>query len=129
MGQFLWYRANGDGSADVIADSPELSAKIDADPRNWFSTPEEAIRHGGVVATAFVVRSTRVYDAARWFETGEMVNCGEVRTLEITAEPGEDVLHVDGEMRKANRVHLERKALAAKAQVRRFAKLAADALS
>jgi hypothetical protein len=32
-------------------------------------------------------------------------------------------------MRKANRIHLERKALAAKAQVRRFAKLAADALS
>ena len=69
--EFHWYHVNGDGTADRFDDSPAICARIDAGERGWFGSPEGAIRHGGVIATAFEQTTEAVFDAAHWFETGE----------------------------------------------------------
>ena len=86
---FFWYHALGDGTAERHEDTKEVRAIIDArlDGDLWFSSPEGAILHGGVIATAFERKTETTYDAARWLKTGEMVATGEITTTKITAEP------------------------------------------
>jgi hypothetical protein len=83
-----WYHANGDGTADRFPDSHELCCEIDAHPHGWFTTPEGAIRHGGVVATAFEIVKEKLFDTRQWLATdGE--NPGEVwtrTTIKITEQ-------------------------------------------
>ena len=81
---FHWYHANGDGTADRYEDSPAICARIDAGEPGWFGSPEGAILHGGVVATAFKLTTEPVFDARHWFETGERKSAGERTTLKIT---------------------------------------------
>lgn len=83
---FHWYRVNADGTADRFEDSPEICARVDAGERGWFANPEGAIVYGGVIASAFKRTVEKTYDAVRWLETGDMVETGELVTLEITAD-------------------------------------------
>jgi hypothetical protein len=82
---FLWYRANGDGTADVLEDTPDVRAMVDADGRNVYGNPEGAILHGGVLACAFKRKVEATYDAMAWLTTGERIHVGELVTIEITA--------------------------------------------
>jgi hypothetical protein len=84
---FLWYHVTGDGTADVFEDTPEVRAIIDArlDGDLWFGSPEGAIIHGGVIASAFKRKVEATYDAMTWLKTGEHVPTGEIVTITITA--------------------------------------------
>ena len=82
---FLWYRSNGDGSADVFEDTPAICKVIDADGRGWFGSPEGAILHGGVLACAYKRKVEATYDALAWLTTGEMIPTGDLVTVEVTA--------------------------------------------
>lgn len=84
---FLWYHANGDGTATVYEDTPAVRALIDAGGRDWFGNPEGAIIHGGVLACAFTRRTEPTYDAGHWLRTNELVPMGEYAVTTITAEP------------------------------------------
>jgi len=64
-----WYHSNGDGTADRYEDSPEICARIDAGEPGWFGTPEGAILHGGVIATAFVIVTEKMFDTRQWLAT------------------------------------------------------------
>lgn len=87
MTGFKWYRPAGDGSADVFDDCPAICARIDKEHgANWYGTPEGAILHGGVVASAFTVKRECLYDAAAWLRDGSMVPAGERRKVTITAQ-------------------------------------------
>ena len=85
---FHWYHANGDGTADRYEDSPAICARIDAGERGWFGSPEGAIRHGGVIATAFKIKTEKYMNAALWLETNgrERVVVGEKTILTITEQ-------------------------------------------
>lgn len=86
-GQFYWWQVR-DGVAHAVADSPQVSAAIDAGTmRDVFATIEGAILHGGVIATAYKRKTERTYDALAWLETGAMIPAGTVTTTEITASP------------------------------------------
>jgi len=82
--EVYWYHANGDGTADRYPDSQELCRLIDRDGRNWFISPEGAIRHGGVIATAFELTLEPLFDAKRWFHTGKLDPAGKRVVLKIT---------------------------------------------
>ena len=81
-----WYHANGDGTADRFPDSHELCCEIDAHPHGWFTTPEGAIRHGGVIATAFELKTEKYMNAEVWLATNgrEQIVVGERTTFTIT---------------------------------------------
>jgi hypothetical protein len=66
---FHWYHANGDGTADRYEDSPAICARIDAGEPGWFGSPEGAILHGGVVATAFEIVKDKMFDTRQWLAT------------------------------------------------------------
>jgi len=74
----LWYRSNNDGTAHAHHDSPALRKQIDREGgRDWYMTPEGAIRHGHVRACAFIQRSEQLFDAMAWLHSGQMVPMGE----------------------------------------------------
>ncbi|HYA71777.1 MAG TPA: hypothetical protein VEF36_01335 [Roseiarcus sp.] len=85
---FKWYRIEPDGTASVHDDTALVRAQIDKGDGQWFGSPEGAILHGGVNAMAFVRKTQMTYDASAWLSTGAMIECGEVTTTTITAEPG-----------------------------------------
>lgn len=82
----LWYHSNGDGSAGVYPDSSAICARIDAGEHGWYGSLDGAIKHGGVCATAYTRKTERVYDAAHWLATGELLPSGTITTTTITAE-------------------------------------------
>ena len=84
--RLYWYHANGDGTADRYEDSPAICARIDAGELGWFTTPEGAIRHGGVIATAFELKTEKYINAAAWLATNgrEQIVLGEKVILTIT---------------------------------------------
>jgi hypothetical protein len=86
MADVYWYLAKGDGTADVYPDSKELHTRIDAliPGEQWFISPEGAIRHGGLIATAFEYSTEPLFDSKHWFETGERKYAGERSVLKIT---------------------------------------------
>ena len=81
-----WYHANGDGTADRHDDSPAICARIDAGEPGWFGSPEGAIRHGGVIATAFELKTEKYMNAEVWLATNgrEQIVVGEKVILTIT---------------------------------------------
>lgn len=83
---FHWYHAKGDGTADRFDDTPLARARVDSES-NWYGSPEGAIIHGAVIASAFTRKVESTYDAMAWLETGAMVPAGELVTIEITASP------------------------------------------
>jgi hypothetical protein len=82
---FLWYHSNGDGSASVHFDSPAIRARVDSES-DWYGSVEGAIKHGGVVATAFIKRTEPLYDAITWLKRNERLPVGVAEHTEITAE-------------------------------------------
>jgi hypothetical protein len=82
---FLWYHLNGDGSASVHPDTPEIRRLVNASPRDWYGNPEGTIIYGGVYATAFRRKTETVYDAVAWLENDERIPAGEKTTITITA--------------------------------------------
>ena len=88
MSDIYWYHVNGDGTADRYEDSPAICARIDGGEHGWFITPEGAIRHGGVIATAFELKTEKYMNAARWLETNgrEQIVVRERTTLTITEQ-------------------------------------------
>jgi hypothetical protein len=86
---FHWYKVCGDGTADRFEDTAEIRAIIDNRPgyEMWTMSPEGAIKHGGVIATAFIRKTEITYDAERWIRNREMVPTGEITTTKITQEP------------------------------------------
>jgi hypothetical protein len=84
--EFMWWRINEFGCAEAVADSKETRALVDANIGGpWYGNVEGTILHGGVHATAFERTTTRTYDAAEYFRTGELVPAGDVTTTKITA--------------------------------------------
>lgn len=83
---FIWWHVNGDGTATAFDDTPEVRARIDAFEPGWFGSIEGAIRHGGVIATAFHRQTEQTYDAVHWLNTGEMLPAGTITTTIITAQ-------------------------------------------
>jgi|SRR5215469_5800125 len=86
MTAFRWYRANGDGTADIFDDSPTICQLVDSSTGPvWFGSPEGAILYGGVIATAFKQTVEQTYDATAWLLRGEKIPAGEITMTEITA--------------------------------------------
>jgi hypothetical protein len=83
---FIWWHANGDGTATAWPDTREVRARVDAGEPGWYGTIEGAILHGGVIATAFERYTVQTFDAMHYFATGEHKPMGEVTTTKITAE-------------------------------------------
>lgn len=83
------YHVDPDGFCTQHMDSPALDRMIDREP-HWYGTPEGAILHGGVNAVAFERRTEALYDAARWMETGELVQVDTMDVITITAQPKGD---------------------------------------
>ena len=86
MSDFRWYHVNGDGTADVFKDSPEIAARVDNEP-HWYGSAEGPILHGGVLATAFRVKTECVYVSQAWLDTRKLIPAGMRRTVTITARP------------------------------------------
>lgn len=82
---FYWYHVNGDGTADAHPDTYAVRKRVDTEA-GWYGSPEGAILHGGVRATAFERKTEMTYDGALWLRTGAMVEAGFVTTTKITAE-------------------------------------------
>ena len=80
---FIWWHVC-DGVATAHPDTPEVRACVDAGGP-WYGSIEGAIKHGGVIATAFRRKTQRTFDARAWLETGAMVPAGWITTTEITA--------------------------------------------
>jgi hypothetical protein len=84
----IWYIVNEYGCAVPVPDTPAISAAIDSGAlRNVYGSIEGAIKHGGVLATAFKRKTNETYDAMRWLTTGELVPMGSVTITTVTAEP------------------------------------------
>jgi hypothetical protein len=84
---FLWYRSNGDGTAEILPDTAAVRARIDAGERGFYGNAEGAIIHGGVIATAYRRMTQQTYDAMAWLRDGAKVPAGVVSVTTITAEP------------------------------------------
>jgi hypothetical protein len=77
---FRWYVTRGDGTADCYeSDPPTLT--------DTYGTPEGAIIHGGVIATAFERKTEEVFDAMEAILHGRRVSRGFRTTTRITACP------------------------------------------
>jgi hypothetical protein len=84
-GEFIWWHVV-DGVAYAVPDSTDVSRAIDnGQLTNIYGTIEGAIKHGGVLATAFKRRTEATYDALAWLQTGAMVPAGQITTTTITA--------------------------------------------
>lgn len=77
---FRWYVPKGDGTADVYEDG-ELPEGV----TNFYGSPEGAIIHGGVVATAFARVTEEVFDAYEAVMHGRRLSAGFRTTTKITA--------------------------------------------
>jgi hypothetical protein len=86
MSDFIWWHANGDGTATAWPDTPLVRSCVDAGEPGWFGSIEGAILHGGVIATAFKRRTEQTYCAMHWLATGEHKPMGEITITTITAE-------------------------------------------
>ena len=84
---FKWYHVGTDGTATVCDDTGEIRKRIDSGEPGWFGSPEGAILHGGVKATAFKRKTEMTYSGDEWVKTGAMVPVGEITITTITAEP------------------------------------------
>jgi hypothetical protein len=84
-GHFYWWHITPHGTAELIPDSPEVSALVDAGAGRYYATIEGAILHAGVLAAAFERETNDTYDALAWLETGAMVRVGSVTITKITA--------------------------------------------
>lgn len=84
---FFWYCVNGDGTADILPETPELVAQINSGARNIFGSPEGAILNGGVMACAFRRKVERTYDARAAILRGERIAAGWRETITVTACP------------------------------------------
>ena len=84
---FKWYHIEPDGTASIHEDNPSVCARINRGEPGWYASPEGAILHGGVKATAFNRWTEITYNAAAWLATGAMIEAGIRTTTTITAEP------------------------------------------
>jgi hypothetical protein len=75
---FRWYVARPDGTADCYTSDPPSLA-------NAYGTPEGAIKHGGVQATAFIRKTEEVFDAVEAIIYGRRVSAGFRTTTKVTA--------------------------------------------
>lgn len=80
---FRWYSADG----TIVDDSPDICKRIDGGEPGWFGTPEGAIIHGGVIATAFERKTEEVFDGYEAVMHGRRVSAGFRTTTRITACP------------------------------------------
>lgn len=100
---FTWFHVV-DGVAIPVEDTREVSALVNADGRNWYGNIEGAIINGGVLATAFVRKTEKLYDAAAFFRTGQLIPAGERTTTKITAQPRQHIC----EQQAPSRQHIRR---------------------
>jgi hypothetical protein len=74
----LWYRSNGDGTADAFPDSLAIRARVDADKgRDWYMSPVGLVRHAGVRACSFRQYREQLYSAMAYLESKQLVPMGE----------------------------------------------------
>jgi hypothetical protein len=83
---FTFWQIQPDGSAHPFHDEDAINAGTAG---QVFGSIEGAIINGGVQACAFTRKTERLFDAAAWLKTGQMVEVESMDVVTITAKPKE----------------------------------------